>query len=152
MQCKFFTHFLFKRYNFSRIDNDNPAANQKLLLGQWGQLGMVADLFKVQTITIQIYKNNLTSGKEGWLFYGMRSPWRRAPQQQLAIWDSVWMVGLLYQLQELFMLWWPLLVFYKYIFWFTGKASSLKLSRKPMKISRISIEGKSITTSTHIVS
>jgi len=34
------------RYNFSTIDNDNPAANQKPLLGQWGQLGMVADLFK----------------------------------------------------------------------------------------------------------
>merc|ERR1719458_2230220 len=34
------------RYNFSKIDNDNPAANQKPLLGQWGQLGMVADLFK----------------------------------------------------------------------------------------------------------
>ena len=37
-----------QRYNFSTIDNDNPAANQKPLLGQWGQLGMVADLFKVQ--------------------------------------------------------------------------------------------------------
>ena len=35
------------RYNFSNINNENPTADLKPLLGQYGQLGQVADLFKV---------------------------------------------------------------------------------------------------------
>ena len=35
------------RYNFSHINNENPLANSKPLLGQYGQLGRVANLFKV---------------------------------------------------------------------------------------------------------
>lgn len=34
------------RYNFSQIDNNNPLANRKPLLGQWGEQGRVAEMFK----------------------------------------------------------------------------------------------------------
>lgn len=34
------------RYNFTHINNANPLSNSKPLLGQYGQLGQVADLFK----------------------------------------------------------------------------------------------------------
>ena len=58
-----------RRYNFNNIDNDNPAANQQPLLGQWGQLGQVADLFKVQKLSIQICKQNIrTQGKKDGFF------------------------------------------------------------------------------------
>ena len=66
-------------------------------------------------------------------------------------WFTIWTPGALYAMMTSISIL-QVLIVYVYIFWFTGKASSLKLSRKPMKISRISIEGKSITTSTHIVS
>jgi len=33
-------------YNFSHINNENPLVDSKPLLGQYGQLGLVADLFK----------------------------------------------------------------------------------------------------------
>ena len=42
------TFWLHKqRYNFSQIDNNNPLANRKPLLGQWGEQGRVAEMFKV---------------------------------------------------------------------------------------------------------
>ena len=42
-----FDFILKQRYNFSQIDNNNPLANRKPLLGQWGEQGRVAEMFKV---------------------------------------------------------------------------------------------------------
>ena len=59
-------------YNFSHINNENPLANLEPLLGQYGQLGLVADLFKVSSNVSFPY--SFSSGKAGWILPGVRGP------------------------------------------------------------------------------
>ena len=63
------TFWLHKqRYNFSQIDNNNPLANRKPLLGQWGEQGRVADMFKVMKNSHGICKTFRIQGKRDGFF------------------------------------------------------------------------------------
>ena len=106
-------HFSCFRYNFTNINNDNPLADSEPLLGQYGQLGRVAELFKVggtnlvprwhqlggqglqalQTWCPGSILTKLVSGKAGWLLPGVWGTWWGVPQQQPALWTSTGMVS-----------------------------------------------------------
>ena len=89
-------HFSCFRYNFSKINNDNPLADSEPLLGQYGQLGRVAELFKVggTNLVPRVYfDKTFVSGKAEWVLPGVWGTWWGEPQQQPALWTSTGMVS-----------------------------------------------------------